>query len=214
MVTVKMEKLVLLFLAIAVGTTHAIRCLSCDTATESSCAYSHNDTLTVPTVECAAEVGQCFVSVIDAETNRVFRGCRDEQGDQYCMDYGCFNCPWDDCNDIQYIEEKCTSCTSNSANNFCEWNVADNMAPVICPDTTEERSGCFLQIKGNQYTRDCVANLDDEAYENCVSGDDCKICKGDNCNSKGSRTNDTSLEGQANNLLIHFRRGIPAMLHM
>lgn len=212
-----MKILVLLFLALAVGSTHAIRCLSCDTATDSACAYAQNDTLTAEIVECAADVTQCFVSVIDAETDRVFRGCRNAQGDQYCMDFGCFNCPWDDCNDIQYIDETCTSCISSSENNFCEWNVAEKMEPVICPHTTEKRSGCYLQIQGNQYTRDCVANLDDEAYEKCQSGADCKICKGKNCNSKGRRANDLSLGLDMsifNNILIHTRRGISAMLHM
>lgn len=169
-------------LTLVVTGTSALQCLQCDSETEPSCGFSHNDTLSVPVVQCAEEVQQCFVSKITSD--RIIRGCREESM-TYCADFGCFLCPWDDCNDIQYIEEKCTSCISDPSNNFCEWDVESNIEPIVCPDTTLERSGCYLQIKDSVYTRDCVANMDEEMYEACQSADDCKICQGENCNSKG-----------------------------
>lgn len=163
--------------------TSALQCLQCDSETEPSCGFSHNDTLSVPVVQCAEEVQQCYVAKITSDIgDRFIRGCYAES---VCTDFGCFLCPWDDCNDIQYIEEKCTSCISDPSNNFCEWDVESNNEPIICPDTTLERSGCYLQIKDSVYTRDCVANMDEEMYEACQSADDCKICQGENCNSKG-----------------------------
>lgn len=184
-----MQKFITLFallLALATGATNALQCLTCDSATDPSCGYSQNDTVSVPVVECDAAVGQCFIANVDAETDRIVRGCNTAASNtNYCDQFGCFLCPEDQCNDQQYIEERCTSCVSDPSNNFCEWNVEANNEAVICPDTTAERSGCFLQIQGSVYTRDCVANLTDEMFESCQSGDDCKICHGDNCNKKG-----------------------------
>lgn len=176
----------LLLLALNIAATSALQCLSCDSATEPGCGYSHNDTVSVTVIECAETVGQCFIATIDEDTYRVVRGCNDLLGSTICGQFGCELCPTDQCNDMQVIQESCISCVSDPENTFCEWNVIANNEPVICPDTTEERSGCFLQVKDNVYTRDCVANLDDEEFENCRSGDgDCKICKGNDCNRKG-----------------------------
>lgn len=183
-----MEKLlavaVLLLSTVAVG-TEALRCLSCDSTTDSSCGYSHNVTLSVPVVECPEGVGQCLIANIDTESNHIVRGCLTE-GSTICRDFGCFLCPDDLCNDMQYVEETCISCVTDPLTSLCEWPEADKLESFVCPDTTESRSGCFLQIKDNVYTRDCVANLSDDEFENCQSGDgDCKICKGNNCNIKG-----------------------------
>lgn len=170
-------------LTVLISGTSALQCLQCDSDTEPSCGFSHIITLSSPVVQCAEGVQQCYVSKITSETgDRFVRGCYNED---ICSDFGCFLCLEDNCNNIQYIEEKCTSCMSDPLNNFCEWDVVSNNEPITCPDTTLERSGCYLQIKDGVYTRDCVANMDEAMYATCQSADDCKICQGENCNSKG-----------------------------
>lgn len=183
----KTVAIIVLLATLVVSNTSALRCLSCDSATDPSCGYSHNDTLGVPVIDCPVGVGQCYISNINPDTNHIVRGCRLEDN-VACGDFGCFLCPTDNCNDMQYLEETCTSCETDPTNALCEWNVADNHNPIVCPETTFERSGCYLHIEGGKYKRDCVANLDEEMYEKCLSGDDCKICKGNNCNSKGEYT--------------------------
>lgn len=174
-------KLLFITSAILPGITTLI-CFSCDSLTHPGCGYEVNVTsFTIPTVECDDDT-QCYVSQIDRATKRVVRGCRVYS---HCELYGCLLCPDDYCNFDQEIVERCISCTSDSTTSDCEWNVASNYQTSRCPDTTDDKGGCYLQIKDNIYTRDCVANLDDETIEECKNGQDCKICSGDGCNSKG-----------------------------
>lgn len=165
----------------------ALLCLECDTLTHPGCGYAQDIQLTVPLVDCG-EVGQCYVAVLDEVTKRVARGCRN---DDHCNAFGCALCGWDSCNDFQEIYDHCVSCSSasDSDNNDCKTNVAANYRTEVCEDTIVERSGCYLQIKDNVYTRDCVTNLNEETLEECLKGENCKICKEDGCNSKGNRLN-------------------------
>lgn len=182
-----MREIIILVVLVSVlvpGLT-ALRCFECDTETHPSCAYSQNTTSPVPSVDCGEETDQCYISLLDPETNRVVRGCRN---DEHCAEVGCFLCPWDDCNYEQFITEKCISCVTNPENSHCEWGVETHFEPQVCPETTLERRGCFLHIKDNVHTRDCVANMSDEMYDECQSEDYCKICTTDGCNSQGTLT--------------------------
>lgn len=175
---------VLILLALAIASSSALLCLSCDSAIDSYCGYLLNETLTVPVVPCDQGFDKCHTSNIDPETNRIIRGCYNPSIFS-CAELDCFLCDTNSCNDIQLIEEKCVSCVSDPTNTHCEWDVATHNEPIVCPETTADRAGCFLQIKDNQYTRGCVASLDVDEYQGCVGGQDCKICQGNNCNSKG-----------------------------
>lgn len=177
----KSIKVIVLLLALATVGTEALQCLTCDTLTDPSCGFSHNEVVSVPVVQCGGGATSCYTT--NLSENRTVRGCYDSFP---CGVTGCDMCFSDNCNDQQSITETCTSCVTNPLNNFCEWNVAATNTPIICPHTTWERSGCYLRIQDNVYTRDCVANLSDELFEECKAGEVCKICKGDNCNSKGN----------------------------
>lgn len=162
------------------GLTFALWCLECDSLTHPGCGYAQNLELTAPLVDCE-EVGQCYVSVLDEATKRVVRGCRNYD---HCNEYGCALCAWDNCNDFQEIYDECIICNSEDDNN-CRYNIATNYETDTCPDGTLKQSGCYLKIKDNQYTRDCISSLNEQEFEECSNDENCKFCTEDGCNAKG-----------------------------
>lgn len=177
----KLNKILPILLLLAVSSANALQCYTCDSTTDPTCAFNQNSPAKLQ--ECAAGVTECYVSLRDKEANIVIRGCK-TTANTICDEHGCDVCTEDQCNGQQFFEETCIACESNVENTNCEWNVAANNVPIVCPGTTADRSGCYLQVKDKHYTRGCVSQLEAIELANCQAGEYCKTCQGNNCNAK------------------------------
>lgn len=126
--------------------------ISCQTCTKDdvNCGYLQDNRLNEKV--CEALLGRENYCFSFSNGSDVARGCLNTYHDikVQCMKnemtagyVGCLSCHEDSCNSQQIVEEKCIVCEN------CN-NVAENPPPTTCPETTYDKSGCYLSNKGIQ----------------------------------------------------------------
>lgn len=161
-------------------------CLHCDSRTDKNCLIEPE---LVANQTCRNYMDQCFTHF---ENNIVQRGCLSEAPTEIqtkcdAHSLSCTVCNGDDaneiCNGISVGDERCYVCDSRSDPD-CVKNVNVTMS-TQCGSVKDAGWGCFLDTRNNVVRRGCVSSLNAGELSDCDgSPDQCKICKGHNCNRK------------------------------
>lgn len=170
--------------------TAFISCLACDSTVDLDCIS--RPTISSSSIKlCNNYENSCFSYI---GPRNVVRGCLNDLDWKYvtkCQGSPekCDICSGENgliCNNKRYSEAKCISCNSDK-DKRCR-NQPELLNQKLCGlvDAPDEDLGCYLiHDSNNKVIRGCVSDLTVQQREICRGNSNrCKICKGNNCNSK------------------------------
>uniref|UniRef100_A0A1L8DPC4 Putative conserved secreted protein n=1 Tax=Nyssomyia neivai TaxID=330878 RepID=A0A1L8DPC4_9DIPT len=183
-----MNKIVIVInLLVIIQSTYALSCIKCESSQHEICHFLQPKTIAT---ECAGGLPEgtedrCFIQF--TEMGVTIRGCLSENPHllEVC-EHGtgtCRICFEDQCNIDQTMREVCSICDS-----ITDPNCASSPFTFlhVCPFFYEyEAGGCYLH-KRNDGTleRGCIVTGTTDFINLCQTGEECKVCRGQTCNTK------------------------------
>ncbi|XP_055679724.1 uncharacterized protein LOC129787909 isoform X3 [Lutzomyia longipalpis] len=166
---------------------YTLSCIKCDLSQHERCHFLQPvDSAT----QCVGELPEgtedrCFIQF--TEMGVTIRGCLSENPHllEVC-EHGtgnCRTCFEDQCNIDQTIRENCAICDSTT-----DPNCASTPASFVqmCPFVYEyDAGGCYLHKRSDGgVQRGCMVTATTDFIDLCREGEECKICRGQICNTK------------------------------
>ncbi|XP_055679722.1 uncharacterized protein LOC129787909 isoform X1 [Lutzomyia longipalpis] len=178
--------IVIVILKIAQG-TYGLSCVKCDSSYDESCHFLQP---TTRATLCAGGLpggteDQCFIQF--TEMGVTIRGCLSENPHmvEVCESGtgNCNTCFEDQCNIDQTMRENCAICDSTTDPNCAS---TPSSFVQMCPFVYEyDAGGCYLhkRVDGG-IQRGCMVTATTDFIDICRKGEECKICRGQICNTK------------------------------